>query len=116
MRRFWLACLMTATVYAAAGVRPQQLRCEYRANPQGIDVVDPRLSWVLPACRANGTSCGTGDECCCGFCRASDGGGTVCVCKPPGCSNEYETCTTAADCCNKNDKCINGRCAVPAPQ
>ncbi len=34
-------------LYGAAGVRPQQLRVEYRVNPQGIDVTDPRLSWVL---------------------------------------------------------------------
>ena len=47
MRRFCLGCLMTTTLYAAASVHPQQLRCEYRANPQGIDVLDPRLSWIL---------------------------------------------------------------------
>ena len=47
MRPFWLGFLMTTTVYAAAGIHPEQLRCEYRANPQGIDVVEPRLSWVL---------------------------------------------------------------------
>jgi hypothetical protein len=83
---------------------------------QELSADNLRGYWVLPACQADGTSCETGDQCCCGFCRSSDAGGTVCVCKPPGCSNEYETCTTAADCCNKNDKCINGRCAVPAPQ
>ncbi|HTS28941.1 MAG TPA: family 78 glycoside hydrolase catalytic domain [Bryobacteraceae bacterium] len=47
MRRSWLLCLMSATLYAASGVQPQQLRCEYRTNPQGIDVVEPRLSWSL---------------------------------------------------------------------
>ena len=47
MRRVWLGCLITTTLYAAASVQPQQLRCEYRANPQGIDVVEPRLSWIL---------------------------------------------------------------------
>jgi len=31
-------------------------------------------------------------------------------------SDEYESCTMAADCCNKSDECINGRCAMPAPQ
>jgi alpha-L-rhamnosidase len=38
---------MTGSLFGAASVRPQQLRCEYRVNPQGIDVIDPRLSWVL---------------------------------------------------------------------
>ena len=28
-------------------IRPDNLRCEYLVNPLGIDVVNPRLSWVL---------------------------------------------------------------------
>src|SRR4051794_5072623 len=47
MKRVWLGCLITTTLYAAASVHPQQLRCEYRVNPQGIDVTEPRLSWIL---------------------------------------------------------------------
>jgi alpha-L-rhamnosidase len=31
----------------SAGLRIENLRCEYRVNPQGIDEVQPRLSWVL---------------------------------------------------------------------
>ena len=42
---FWI----TAALYAAVGVVPQGLRCEYRVNPVGIDVTDPRLSWILAA-------------------------------------------------------------------
>jgi alpha-L-rhamnosidase len=34
---------------SAASLRPAQLRCEYRVNPLGIDVLQPRLSWVLEA-------------------------------------------------------------------
>jgi alpha-L-rhamnosidase len=34
---------------AAAGLVPTQLRCEYLADPLGIDVALPRLSWVLQA-------------------------------------------------------------------
>ncbi len=33
----------------AASIRAAQLRCEYRVNPLGIDVTQPRLSWVLEA-------------------------------------------------------------------
>src|SRR6202140_3858728 len=51
---FWL----TGALYAAAGVAPQGLRCEYRANPLGIDVTDPRLSWILTA--ANSKARGLG--------------------------------------------------------
>jgi len=49
--RTLLCCLIATTMYAA-GVHPQQLRCEYRANPQGIDVAEPRLSWILTAAAA----------------------------------------------------------------
>jgi len=47
MKRAALLFLLAGTLFGAASVRPQQLRCEYRVNPQGIDVTDPRLSWIL---------------------------------------------------------------------
>src|SRR5574341_1513120 len=31
----------------APGPAPAKLRCEYRENPLGIDVVKPRLSWIM---------------------------------------------------------------------
>jgi len=34
-------------VSTGSGVAVKKLRCEYRLNPLGIDVVEPRLSWVL---------------------------------------------------------------------
>ena len=39
-----------------------------------------------------------------------------CVPPPGGCSNEYEKCSTASDCCQSSDQCINGFCAQPAAQ
>ena len=42
----------TLPVYAGAGkgaVSAQELRCEYLLNPLGIDVQNPRLSWLLDA-------------------------------------------------------------------
>jgi hypothetical protein len=72
--------------------------------------------WVLPACEQNGGSCASGDQCCSGFCRGS-GATLTCVAKPPtGCSNEYESCTTAADCCESGAQCINGRCGISTPK
>jgi hypothetical protein len=68
--------------------------------------------WVLDPCKANGQTCGTGDECCGGYCRGEDGGPLVCVPPPGDCSHEYETCATASDCCDSSLACINGKCAV----
>jgi alpha-L-rhamnosidase len=31
----------------SGGVEVKQLRCEYRVNPLGIDIVKPRLSWII---------------------------------------------------------------------
>ncbi len=70
--------------------------------------------WVLNPCSANGANCASGDDCCGGFCRQADGGLPQCVPPPGGCSNEFETCQTAADCCDPGDECINSRCAQPA--
>lgn len=50
------ATLMTAASgFAAADLRPTHLRCESEANPLGVDVTPPRLSWKLetkPSARA----------------------------------------------------------------
>ncbi len=41
--------LMIPAMAAAAGLKPVNLRCEYRQNPQGIDIREPRLSWTFEA-------------------------------------------------------------------
>jgi len=64
--------------------------------------------WVLSPCKSDGSSCQAG-ECCGGYCNAG-----VCSSTPGGCSGEFDKCTTASDCCNSGDLCINGRCAQPS--
>ena len=46
-----LTCCLTMLSInkATAGITPTTLRCEFRENPLGIDVVYPRLSWILIA-------------------------------------------------------------------
>lgn len=75
--------------------------------------------WVVDPCRGDGSSCDTGDECCGGYCRpGGDAGGLVCTNAKPTCSQEFEKCTTTADCCGKDVgiKCIDNRCATPTPR
>ena len=38
---------ISAISSGAENVAPANLRCEYLVNPQGIDIVHPRLSWVI---------------------------------------------------------------------
>jgi alpha-L-rhamnosidase len=42
-----LAYFIIAAGQGYAGINPVHLRCEYLDNPLGIDVSNPRLSWVL---------------------------------------------------------------------
>jgi hypothetical protein len=85
---------------------------------QELNAGNMRGFWVVNPCEPNGTACLTGDECCNGFCRAGEGGGLVCTNQPPGCSNEFEKCSSDADCCGQAQgyKCINGHCASPGSQ
>ncbi len=78
--------------------------------------------WALDPCVQNGTACGSGDECCSGFCRQSIGadGGALLSCVPPpaGCSQEFEKCAAASGCCGvaQGFQCLNGYCAQPPPR
>ncbi len=73
--------------------------------------------WVLDPCKSDGASCETGDQCCNGFCSPAGGDQLVCSNMPPGgmCSKVQEKCTTAADCCDKTNICVNGFCALKNP-
>jgi hypothetical protein len=71
--------------------------------------------WVLDPCKPDGQSCATGDQCCNGYCEPNGpGGALVCSNTPPGgnCSMPQEKCTTAADCCDMTNLCVNGFCAT----
>ncbi len=81
---------------------------------QDLQPGNMRGFWSLDPCKPNGTACNEADECCGGFCRQS-GNMKVCVPPPTGCSNEFEACTTAGDCCSGTALCINGHCATPTP-
>ncbi len=82
---------------------------------QEILAGNSRGFWVLDPCKGDGQSCDTGDQCCGGFCEP-DGVGNL-VCSPPtaNCSGLQEKCSTAADCCDPTNLCINGFCAQPVP-
>jgi hypothetical protein len=39
--------VITQSSIISGGVAVSELRCEYRVNPLGIDVIKPRLSWIM---------------------------------------------------------------------
>jgi hypothetical protein len=69
--------------------------------------------WVLDPCRADGQGCESGDQCCNGFCEPDSSNALVCSNMNPdsNCSQPQEKCTSAADCCDPTNVCINGFCA-----
>jgi WD40 repeat protein len=107
--KLWLAAI---DINAAAGTDPSHPA--FYLDGQELQADNLRGYWVLPACAKLGVGCGSGDECCSGFCRGENGATPVCVTQPKGCSMEFESCTISSDCCTPGDLCINGRCAMQA--
>ncbi|APR80198.1 Hypothetical protein A7982_05545 [Minicystis rosea] len=68
--------------------------------------------WVLDPCKPDGQGCESGDQCCNGFCQPDANDTLVCSNMNPNsnCSAPQEKCTTAADCCDPTNTCVNGFC------
>jgi hypothetical protein len=83
---------------------------------QELHAGNARGFWALEPCRANGSSCLAGDQCCSGTCEAVDGG-LACGTPPPGCAGLGNKCTSSTDCCGYAEgvSCINDYCAESSP-
>lgn len=89
--------------------------------PNQSESENERGFWALEPCKSDGAGCGTGDECCGGFCRPGDETNPASpkVCKPPvagQCAASGDKCTVASDCCDAQSACIGGFCTPPAPK
>jgi len=73
--------------------------------------------WVMDPCKADGSTCSSGDECCGGYCQQDpQSGALTCGQKQNQCSQEFDKCKTSADCCDAKLKCINEVCTVVVPE
>jgi alpha-L-rhamnosidase len=43
----FLLVFFTQLAFAQGDLKPEYLRCEYKVDPTGIDVLSPRLSWIV---------------------------------------------------------------------
>jgi hypothetical protein len=80
--------------------------------------INMRGFWALDPCKGDGKGCGSGTECCGGFCDGSGpDGGLVCASKGV-CGQDGDHCDVAADCCNaaSGTTCINHTCAQSGPK
>jgi hypothetical protein len=85
---------------------------------EAADSLNMRGYWALDPCKQDGQSCGSGTECCGGYCdQSADGGAAVCGSNSNGCSQNGDHCDTSADCCNASSgvSCINQVCSEPPP-
>jgi hypothetical protein len=110
-KRLWIAAI---DINAPPGADPSHPAFYVAGQEQNAG--NSRGFWTLDACKEMGASCETGDECCEGGCIADpDTGEKVCG-TPQGCSNEFDACTTSADCCDAPGlECIGGKCALAVP-
>ena len=85
---------------------------------QASDSINMRGYWALDPCKGDGQTCGSGTECCGGYCDSSgDGGAAVCSSNTNGCSGDGDHCDTVSDCCgaSSGEQCINHVCSAPSP-
>lgn len=110
-KRLWIAAY---DINSTPGVDPSHPA--FYVAGQELNAGNSRGFWSLDACKAEGSACDTGDECCEGACNVTDPetGEKTCG-TPQGCSNEFDTCETSADCCDPELVCIGGKCALSVP-
>ena len=109
-KKLWVAAI---DLNAPAGSDPSHPA--FYLPAQELLAGNARGFWVLDPCKPDGQTCATGDQCCNGYCEeAPDMSGLICSNTPPAgsCSMPQEKCTTAADCCDPTNLCINGFCAT----
>jgi hypothetical protein len=85
---------------------------------QGNDSINMRGFWALDPCKGDGQSCGSGTECCGGYCETNaDGGAPVCGSTSNGCAQNGDHCDLASDCCGASSgvQCINHVCSEAPP-
>jgi hypothetical protein len=106
-KKIWVAAI---DINAEPGSDPSH-PAFYLAN-QELESGNIRAFAALEPCRENGNMCGSGIDCCCGFCIEGQ-----CGCKPEDrCANLDEKCETAEDCCDPRAACIGGFCQILSPQ
>jgi hypothetical protein len=112
-KKLWVAAI---DLNATAGTDPSHPA--FYLPAQELMAGNARGFWVVDPCQPDGTTCLTGDECCGGYCRPGTDGGLTCTATQPSCSQEYEKCTTTADCCGSASgiQCIDGFCSEGAPK
>ncbi len=110
-KKLWVAAI---DLNAAPGTDPSHPA--FYLPAQELQAGNSRGYWSVEACKADGMTCQTGDQCCGGYCQAGEAG-LVCSATMPSCSANYDKCTKDSDCCGAQQgiTCINSICTVSQP-
>ena len=107
-RRIWVSGLRLPGVEPATELKDPSAPAFFLEG-QG-DRPSMRVFAALNACKADGSACESGIDCCAGFCTEGE-----CALPPQRtCSKVREACETSADCCQTGtgQACIGGYCDV----
>ncbi len=105
-KKLWVAAI---DLNAAPGTDPSHPA--FYLPAQELMAGNSRGFWSADPCLGDGDRCGSGDQCCGGYCI--DGpNDKVCSPTPAMCAKEFDRCTTAADCCDPAAVCAGNRCAT----
>jgi hypothetical protein len=111
-KKLWVAAV---DLNAAPGTDPSHPA--FYLPAQELHAGNSRGYWTVEACRPDGRSCQTGDQCCGGYCQPSADGGLTCSSQKPVCAAQYDKCTKDSDCCGfgQGITCINNVCSESHP-
>lgn len=110
-KKLWVAAI---DLNAAPGTDPSHPA--FYLPAQELLAGNSRGYWSLEPCRADAESCGSGDQCCGGYCRGLTETDKTCSSNNGGtCAHEFERCTTSAGCCDNatGTVCVNQLCIKP---
>lgn len=110
-KKLWVAAI---DLDAAPGTDPSHPA--FYLPAQEILAGNSRGYWSLDPCRADNEGCGSGDQCCGGYCRGPNETDKACSSNNGGsCSREFERCSVHADCCDAaaGAVCVNNLCVKP---
>ncbi|MRG91130.1 TolB family protein [Polyangium spumosum] len=114
-KKLWVAAVDLNSPAGVDGSHPA-----FYLPAQELLAGNTRGFWVQEPCRADGSGCDSGDQCCNGYCSPDPMNADVLVCgdTPPNgmCSNEGDKCTTQTDCCDPELICLNGFCTLDGPK
>lgn len=108
-KKLWVTAL---NIPATPGTDPSHPA--FYLPAQELFAGNSRGFWSLDVCKADGTQCSGGDECCGGYCTVVTEFPVCGSDRPKACVQEYDKCNVDADCCKDRGalSCIGGRCST----